>query len=145
MLRFDNFVYHCCIFLSWCNRDFMCLRSRLSSCKVFEAASCLRECAPYMAIITLNRVKAHLRRIEWNKKNLSTMFDIVISFLQVQHHEPFLAYVYHRKCSNISFCVRLYQGWGTCGTREHLIWPASEFPLPKLEYNIASKRSSMME
>jgi len=41
-------------------------------------------------------------------------------------------------------------GWGTCdprakcGPREHLIWPASEFSLPKLGYNIASKRSSMI-
>jgi len=42
------------------------------------------------------------------------------------------------------------QGWGTCGPRakcgpaEHLIWPASEFPLPNLEYKIASKQSSMI-
>ena len=40
-------------------------------------------------------------------------------------------------------CARL-QGWGTCSPREHLIWPASEFSLPVLEYNIASKRSSMI-
>jgi len=39
------------------------------------------------------------------------------------------------------------QGWGTCGTRakcgqrEPLIWPASEFLLPMLEYNIASKQA----
>jgi len=42
------------------------------------------------------------------------------------------------------------QGWGTCspwaksGLREHLMWPASEFLLPNLEYNIASKPNSMM-
>jgi len=24
------------------------------------------------------------------------------------------------------------QGWGTCGPRKHLIWPASEVSLPKL-------------
>jgi len=42
------------------------------------------------------------------------------------------------------------QGRGTSGSRakfvppEHLIWPASsEFSLPKLEYDIASKWSSM--
>ena len=35
------------------------------------------------------------------------------------------------------------QGWGACGSREHLIWPASEFSLPKLEHNIGSKRNSM--
>ena len=33
----------------------------------------------------------------------------------------------------------LNQGWGTCGPREFLIWPASEFCLPKLEHNNASK------
>jgi len=44
----------------------------------------------------------------------------------------------------------LRQGWGTCGprakcgTREHLIWPTSEFLLPMLEHNIASKGSSMV-
>jgi len=27
---------------------------------------------------------------------------------------------------------RLDQGWGACDPREHLIWPASEFSLPKL-------------
>jgi len=27
----------------------------------------------------------------------------------------------------------LDQEWGICGPREHLIWPASQFPLPKLE------------
>jgi len=34
---------------------------------------------------------------------------------------------------------------GTCGPREHLIWPASEFSLPNLnlEHKIASKQSSM--
>jgi len=26
------------------------------------------------------------------------------------------------------------QAWGTCGPREHFIWPASGFSLPKLEY-----------
>jgi len=36
----------------------------------------------------------------------------------------------------------LMQGWGTCGPREHLLWPASEFLLPKLQYKIASQRSS---
>jgi len=25
----------------------------------------------------------------------------------------------------------LSQGWGTCGPREHSIWPASEFSLPR--------------
>jgi len=34
------------------------------------------------------------------------------------------------------------QGWGTCGQSEHLIWPASEFSLPVLEHNMASKRTS---
>jgi len=31
----------------------------------------------------------------------------------------------------IAYCVN--KGWGTCGPREHLIWPwpASEFSLPK--------------
>jgi len=29
-------------------------------------------------------------------------------------------------------------------SREHLVWPASIFLLPKLEYNIDSKRSSMI-
>jgi len=38
----------------------------------------------------------------------------------------------------------LTQGWGTCGPHEHLIWLASEFLLPNLEYNIMSKRSSMI-
>jgi len=42
----------------------------------------------------------------------------------------------------------LYENWevirkkvllGKCGRREHLVWPASEFSLPKLENNIASK------
>jgi len=36
------------------------------------------------------------------------------------------------------------QGWGTCGPREHLIWPAPEFPLPKLEHNIAAQGNSMI-
>jgi len=31
------------------------------------------------------------------------------------------------------------QWWGTCGPCEHLIWPAPEFPLPKLEHSITSK------
>jgi len=37
----------------------------------------------------------------------------------------------------------LNQGWWgeTCGRREHLIWPRSEFSLPKLEHNIASKEA----
>jgi len=35
-------------------------------------------------------------------------------------------------------------GVGTCGPRGHLIWPASEFLLPRLEYKIASKRSSVI-
>jgi len=34
------------------------------------------------------------------------------------------------------------QGWGACDPGEHLIWPASEFSLPVLEHNMASKRSS---
>jgi len=34
------------------------------------------------------------------------------------------------------------QGWGTYGPHEHLIWPASEFSLPELEYSITLKRSS---
>ena len=38
----------------------------------------------------------------------------------------------------------LNQGWRTCGPCEHLIWPASEFSLPTLECNFASKRSSMI-
>jgi len=38
--------------------------------------------------------------------------------------------------------VHLHQGWGTCGPREHWTWPASEFSLLELEYNIGSKRSS---
>jgi len=33
------------------------------------------------------------------------------------------------------------QGWETCGPREYLIWPASEFSLPVLKQNMASKRS----
>jgi len=42
------------------------------------------------------------------------------------------------------------QGWGIYGIRakrgphEHLIWPASEFVLPKLEHNIKSKRNFMI-
>jgi len=31
------------------------------------------------------------------------------------------------------------QGWGTCGPRQHLIRPASEFSLLKLEHNFVSK------
>jgi len=27
---------------------------------------------------------------------------------------------------------KVEQGWGTCGPREHLTWPASEFSLVKL-------------
>jgi len=38
----------------------------------------------------------------------------------------------------------LGQGWGTCGTRKHFAWSESEFSLLKLEYNIASKQSTMM-
>jgi len=37
----------------------------------------------------------------------------------------------------------LRQGWGTCGPPKNLIRPVSEFSLPKLEYNIASKRNYM--
>jgi len=37
----------------------------------------------------------------------------------------------------------LRQVWGTCGPRKHLIWPASEFSFPNLEYKIGSKRSSI--
>jgi len=29
-------------------------------------------------------------------------------------------------------------GWGTCRLRDYLIWPTSEFSLPKLEHNIVS-------
>jgi len=36
--------------------------------------------------------------------------------------------------------VRLKQA-GTCGPRDHLIRPASEFSCPKLEYVIASKQN----
>jgi len=36
------------------------------------------------------------------------------------------------------------QGWGTCDPGEHVIWPASDFPLSMSEHNIASKRSSMI-
>jgi len=46
--------------------------------------------------------------------------------------------------SSYQFSVAVIQGWGTCGPREHLIWPASEFSLPTFEQNIASKRSSMI-
>jgi len=49
----------------------------------------------------------------------------------------------HKPCVFHEVAILLEQGWGTCAPREHLIWPASEFSLPKLEYNIASKRSSM--
>jgi len=50
---------------------------------------------------------------------------------------------------NLAVVNCIVQGWGTCGPRtkcgprEHLIWPASEFSLPNLEYKIASKRSYM--
>jgi len=47
-------------------------------------------------------------------------------------------------CAALQNLKHLNQGWGTCGPREHLIWPATEFSLPKLEYNIASKRSSVI-
>ena len=40
--------------------------------------------------------------------------------------------------------IPLDQGWRTCGPHEHLIWPASEFSLFLLEYNIASKRVSII-
>ena len=33
-------------------------------------------------------------------------------------------------------------GWGTCCPREHLIWPASNFSLPKQQH-IASKRNHL--
>jgi len=36
-----------------------------------------------------------------------------------------------------------YQGWGTCGPREHLMLPASELPLTKIEHSNASKRNSV--
>jgi len=36
------------------------------------------------------------------------------------------------------------QGWGTCGPREHLLWPASEFSLLILDYKITSKRITMI-
>jgi len=49
--------------------------------------------------------------------------------------------------ATINSCYdNLYQEQGTCnlqakyGPHEHFIWPASEFLLTKLEYNIASKR-----
>ena len=47
---------------------------------------------------------------------------------------------YHNSLRNFA---RL-QGWGSYGPREHLIWPASEFSLLVLQYNIVSKRSSMI-
>jgi len=46
--------------------------------------------------------------------------------------------------------VPLEHRWETCGPwaksnpHEHLIWPASEFSLPKLGYNIMSKQSSII-
>jgi len=46
--------------------------------------------------------------------------------------------------TKVLWSIDLHQGWGSCGPCEHLIWPASEFSLPMLEYNIASKRSSMV-
>jgi len=33
----------------------------------------------------------------------------------------------------------LKQGWGTYGPREHLMGPASEFSLPKLQYRVQSE------
>jgi len=53
----------------------------------------------------------------------------------------FFAFNYTKLCTS---CMRLHQGWGTCGPREHLIWPASNFAVPKIEHNIASKWSSMI-
>jgi len=55
-----------------------------------------------------------------------------------------LASVDHPLSGN-SVMVQLGQGWGTygpranCGPREHLVWAASEFSLPKLEHNITIK------
>ena len=42
--------------------------------------------------------------------------------------------------------VCVMQAWEICGPLEHLLWPsrASEFSVPKLEYNIASHWSSMI-
>ena len=37
-------------------------------------------------------------------------------------------------------CKALHQGWGTYGP----LWPVSESSLPKLQYNIVSKPSSMV-
>ena len=58
----------------------------------------------------------------------STFFYLLKSLVEIFLHSRYL--------------LTLNQGWGTYGPHEHLIWPASEFSLPKLEYNIASKRSS---
>jgi len=38
-------------------------------------------------------------------------------------------------------CYLLRAGVGTCGPHKHLIWPTIELSLPKLEYNIVSKRT----
>jgi len=42
-------------------------------------------------------------------------------------------------CSTFFFKWEMFRlGWKTCGPREHLIWPASEFSLPNLDYKSAS-------
>jgi len=45
---------------------------------------------------------------------------------------------------NITSDIMLKEGWGTCGPREYLTWPALSFSLPDLEYKITSTRSSMI-
>jgi len=39
--------------------------------------------------------------------------------------------------------VGTYGPRAKCGPLENVIWPASEFSLPKLEHNIVSKRNPM--
>ena len=69
-------------------------------------------------------------RLSW--KRCSCLFASVDSWLAGNYEKP--------------VCVRCWalQGWGTCGPRQHLIWPAEEFSLPNLEYKIASKQISLI-
>jgi len=63
-------------------------------------------------------------------------------FLNALHHPQYLPTLhgYSKLCES----DMIDQEWETCGLRKYVIWPASEFLLPMLEYNIVSKQSTMI-
>ena len=48
--------------------------------------------------------------------------------------------LYGQTIYKTGLCINLNQGWGTCGLREHLTWPVSEFSLPKsIQHRVKTK------